>query len=62
MFTHAKYKARGLNMPYYKALEAGYITYDEYCDLKGIKKDNKFSGKQERDMTPLEEELGHSIE
>lgn len=60
MFTHKKYKARGLDMPYYKALEAAYITYDEYCDLKGIKNDKNSSSK--RNMTPLEEELGHFIE
>jgi len=34
MFTHIDYINRGINMPYYLALEAGYITLEEYNDLK----------------------------
>jgi hypothetical protein len=62
MFTHRTYMNRGINMPYYMALDAGYITWDEYCDLKKMPRSkDPLPFKRPRVMTPLEEELGGFI-
>ena len=62
MFTHSDYKNRGIDMPYYLALEEGYITWEEYCDLKKIpRREDPLPFKRKRIMTQLEDELGYFI-